>query len=107
RQSHPQSAGAGARFPAADLLPRAGYGFPRPSAVAAGGGCERGGVGGRLLSGRLPVARLHRRGGGRRAGGGADASTGGRGGAAMISTTVWIILAGAVATYLSRIGGHL
>lgn len=24
-----------------------------------------------------------------------------------MSTTVWIILAGAVATYLSRIGGHL
>src|SRR5690606_12341550 len=99
---HPR---AGNRFSAADLFLRSCHGLSQAPALAAGSGgkCRR--LDCRLQGGWLAVARLHRRPGGRPVR--SPHALERQGKAAAMTTTLWIILAGAVATYLTRIGGHL
>src|SRR5690606_33961010 len=93
-----------AGLPAADLFPRAGDGVSRPAAVASGGRCQRRRLRDCIQDDRLALACLGRR--SRRHAAGRRHACFRHGGRPM-STTLWIIVAGAIATYLSRVGGHL
>src|SRR5690606_12220124 len=89
------------------LLP--GADIPKPGALASGCAGKRGDIIPRLLDHRLSLARLgrcaRRRGDWRLSAAVSRTSTQRR--HYSMSTTFWIIVAGAVLTYLTRIGGYL
>src|SRR5690606_11364455 len=100
-----QHAGAGPRFSSAHLLPGPGDELSQARHVAAGRWCERIRLRGGLSHDRFALACLHRR-RGRRPRRRAVCAQSFQGEEA-VSTIFWITLAGAVLTYLTRIGGHL
>src|SRR5690606_27185449 len=81
------------------------HGVSRPAVVAAGRGGQRRCFGRSVPSDRIALACVGR-GSCRDPACGPDAGSRG-GGRDSVTETIWIILAGGFATYLTRIGGHL